>query len=1134
MKLTSGYNYKRFTLITALLCCLSTIAHALAPDYYAANSVLATGNWKRVSIAQTGISFISNTELRSMGFSDPSKVNVYGLGGQMIPEFLFDGMADDLPLVPCVRTETGLLFFGVDAFSWQSASGDTPYTHTFNPYSEDAVYFLSDRDVTTPERPHINGTPTSSTVITTFTDRRVHEVDQQAPSNTGRVLLGESFVTQNSRPFTFNLTDIADDDVTYKINFATNITGTGSSGMLNFTINGKPVGTEGVRTPPLTDSEQFMRVTQCTNTVSHTDSKFELGIKFNPSGAVNMARLDYIEVFYTRALKLNQQSLYFFEKNRNDVTLEVEGCNASTIIWDVTEPWNIRQVDYALSGTKARFNSPGGYHEYVAFNPGDKFPAVTGAKTVANQDIHGMATPDMVIIANAEFKEAAERIANLHREDGLEVYVLQPNEIYNEFAGGKQDVTAFRKLLKMWHDRPGERSIKYALLIGRPIYDHKMVSSELAGLGYTPLPIWQSSTGTMETTSYSTDDYIAMLEESNPDVFSPAIESMQVAVGRIPASTASEAMVMADKIERYMKTPDFGTWRNRIMLIADDGDNGIHFNQSEKVYSILTTTGNANAFQYDKLFLDAYKLVYTGTGAAYPDAKEKMLQAFNDGVGYINYIGHANAKSWSHENLLTWNDITSQSNRNLPWLYAATCSFGKWDNPSVSGAEYMLLNRNGGVIGIIAPSRTVYMAQNGQLNNHMANIMYTRDEEGKALTFAEAMRQAKNRYIGDDNRLRYCFMGDPALRIYNPAYTVKITEVDGQDVTGRVEEFPVIEALSKVVTKGTIIDTENNVMSDFNGTLHLQLYDAEQVITTNGNNNGVALPYNDRRIKLTSTIVEVKNGQWEATLMMPAEIQNNYSPARIVGYAYSEDGSEANGSTEKLYVYGYSTNDNTDTAGPTVSAFYLNNADYFGNGGVINTKPVVFATISDESGINLSDAGIGHKMRLTLDGNKVFDDVNQYYTQDITDPCMGNIIYPMSELTPGDHTLALTVWDNANNSTTVETSFMVGAAIEPAIRDLYTDVAPATTAVTITCEIDRPNTAVETDIEVFDLNGKRLYKASSQMTTDYYSRFSTKWDLTDNGGTRVPRGIYIYRATVRTPEGTYSSKSRKLAVTGVQ
>ena len=143
----------------------------------------------------------------------------------------------------------------------------------------------------------------------------------------------------------------------------------------------------------------------------------------------------------------------------------------------------------------------------------------------------------------------------------------------------------------------------------------------------------------------------------------------------------------------------------------------------------------------------------------------------------------------------------------------------------------------------------------------------------------------------------------------------------------------------------------------------------------------------------------------------------------------------------------------------------------------------------------------------------------------------GSVCYPLEDIEPGKHTLTLSVWDNANNSSTRKIEFNVGAAVDPVITDLSTNVNPASTSVVFAVTIDRPNSNVDCNIEVFDLSGRTVWKSNSNATTDMQSSLSISWDLKDASGVRVPRGIYLYRATVRTPEGTYSSKSRKLAVT---
>ncbi len=99
----------------------------------------------------------------------------------------------------------------------------------------------------------------------------------------------------------------------------------------------------------------------------------------------------------------------------------------------------------------------------------------------------------------------------------------------------------------------------------------------------------------------------------------------------------------------------------------------------------------------------------------------------------------------------------------------------------------------------------------------------------------------------------------------------------------------------------------------------------------------------------------------------------------------------------------------TDTVGPEVEYFYLNN-ERFETGSVVNSNSLVIARVSDASGINISDAGIGHKMSLTLDGARTFADVDSYFESDPETPGAGVIAYPLSDVAPGSHSLELTVW----------------------------------------------------------------------------------------------------------------------------
>ncbi len=1121
-------------------------ATALSPEHYVPNSVMAQGKWVKIKTSGHGMHIVTDAQLRQMGFPNPQDVHVFGLGGRHLGNALTEDNHDDLPLLPSVRTSKGTVFYATDHNTWQTADKEKPYSHTIHPYCDETYYFLSDAPVSG------NAMRKATTVAaaapesrTVFTERMVHEQELEAAGPSGCQIFGEDFRSKKTQTFQFDMPDMADDKATAFVRFAAKATGACT---LAFTANGTQLpSTKRDNITATTDMAIYCKINGSSlsregtvKEIEGLDGNLSLGIDFTYGGVLFMARLDYIELFYNRKAALNQGTLNFYADLEAGEGFTLSGCSGETVIWDVTDPADPREVDYTLSGDKASFTvTSGGYREFVAFNPESVGKAVTAAGHTANQDIHGMETPDMVIITLPQYRAGAERLAAFHTaHDGMRVAVLDTEPIYNEFSGGKRDFMAFRRLLKMWHDRgesPDGHRLQYCILMGKPLHDNKMVSSTSKTAGFTPMPIWQSYSGLRETDSYCTDDIIAMLDDVTESEFNMSRSYMRVAVGRFPVTSAQESLDMAAKVEKYVSNPNYGPWRNKVMLIADDEDNSQHFNQSQSVYNYLRSAGNGRSYLYDRLYLDSYPRVMTGIGATYPQATERMLRNYNEGVMLTDYIGHASAVGWGHEHLWDWESITSMTNRNLMFIYAATCGFAYWDEPTQSGGELLMLNPESGVIGMMVATRSVIISNNGTLNNYTMKEMFARDSKGAPRTFGEVYVRGKNNYVketSDSNKLRYAFMGDPAIRIPGGSLNVNVSKINDTEISQTdAGSYPEIAAMSTVRIEGEITDDNGNLRDDFNGTVNLQLYDAERVINTLGQGDkGKPETYNDRDKRLAATNAEVKGGRWQAVLRVPPEIQGNYSPALISCYAWSDSGIEANGACEKLYVYGYDDSATTDTEGPEIEYFYVNTPS-LAPGTAVNTSPVVFARLRDESGINISQSGIGHSLVLTIDDSDHHNGLNSYFEQDPTDPDIGTLVYPLENVTPGRHTLTLTAWDNANNVSKASIEINVGTTVDPVIYDITAVTDEANESVVFRIMTDRPYTPLRCDLGIYDLTGRRIWGTDQTLSSDLGSVISTSWDMTDSGGNRVPRGIYIYRATLETPEGTSGSKSKKIAVT---
>ena len=100
---------KHIVIIVALITTLPLWATTSLCNRYASTSKLASGRWVKIEIGASGIYQIPYSTLQSMGF-DPTKVKVYGYGGNMLPEKFSEPYIDDLPEIPILRDKNRILF----------------------------------------------------------------------------------------------------------------------------------------------------------------------------------------------------------------------------------------------------------------------------------------------------------------------------------------------------------------------------------------------------------------------------------------------------------------------------------------------------------------------------------------------------------------------------------------------------------------------------------------------------------------------------------------------------------------------------------------------------------------------------------------------------------------------------------------------------------------------------------------------------------------------------------------------------------------------------------------------------------------------------------------------------------------
>ena len=1138
MKLTSRHIFSLITIAIATVAFLHPHqALAFATDTYAPSSVLSKGRWVKVSVSTTGIHFISNSSLRSWGFTDPTKVTVHGYGGRRLADRLSRAnYTDDLPMQQSVTTAQGIYFYAIGPASW-TATGSQFY-HSLNPFSNFGYYFITDSQAADSRReiPEEGFDNVTSTPVTTFTERLYHEVDQMSPGKTGHLMLGEDFRYTRSQNFTFELPGKVDDtQVWVRSTFAA---GASSRSTVSYTVSGAEVN----QTTALAATNNYTHGSRATTVLpfKFEGNRLTLSVTYNPAGVVTFANLDGISLNYTRSIALESQQLQFSVTSPS-VTLTHQGGDVR--VWDVTDPLDICSMRTTEgSGTLSWTNTYNGRRNYVAWKPGGSFPAPAYVAAVANQDLHSAPEeyPDMVIFTVRDWAGEANRLAEFHRNspDKLTVQVVVQDEVFNEFSSGVPDVYAFRHYLKMVHDRGIEAGhpLRYALMFGRATYDNRQLTSEMKALREPVMPTWQTDDGLSLVDSFTSDDPIAMLDDDSGISLPTSVPS--VAIGRAPIHTLSNAKTFVDKVISYATASYASDWKNQVVMMADNGDSGVFMKDSERQYGNFISSESGSNMFYTKVYIDAFNII----GGQCTGGRERLHRMLDEGTMWWNYIGHGALSTLAEENVMTNTDINNMYNRRWPVLFAATCSFGMHDGPSPCGSETMLLTNNAGVIAAIAPTRESMISHNGTIAATFGSVAFERDEQGRFRTIGDICREAKTRmittasYDANNQKMYYVLLGDPALRIATPSPRVVLEQLDGQEVND--ENQCTIMARQRVRLTGSVYDETGALMDDFNGTISLSMYDAEYSTTSQGAATGGGKPtqgeqvtFEEQGAKLYAGRDSVIAGRFDVTIAMPSEVADNFRPAALNMYAKATDGREAIGCNRQFYVYGYDDSAEPDNQAPTVDYAYLNH-DTFTPGSVVNESPMFLAAVSDDIGINLSTAGIGHQMSLRLDESRSYNDVAFYYTPSADGSPSGTIAYPLENLTEGNHTLTFRVWDTSGNSATRTLNFFVEQGAQPKIFDIFTDVNPASTEANFYLSHNRPDARLTVTLDIYDMLGHRVWTTTVTDRSDMFLSAPIRWDLTDLGGRRVQRGIYIYRATVSTDGGSVQSAAKRIAVTG--
>lgn len=1090
------------------------------------HSLLRSGTWLKYSVRQEGVVKITGSQLKRTGVDlstiDPKNIGVF-MGDQgMLPMSNHDPRVDDLMEVPVevIGSEDGrfdshdaILVYcpGPDTYKIDQKTGLVDYEN--NLYSDENFFFVK---VGGAEGKRIETLPTvlgDYPIVTDYDEFAYYETDRINLLKSGRQWFGEEFGSTTQLTIRFNIDRLVPSSSLRIVSQVMSRSTMESSFILS--LNDRNVF-EQVVSPIL--NRPYSRVGTIRNDTIEFDVgalnlqesriDFTYNFKRGTSG-ISLGYLDFLLLVYNRQLYVGDKPLIFRSRSslqQRISTYELRS-DRPVRIWELANGRVVASMTTSMINQQVRFNS---FSEvlktFVAFDP-SSLEEARFEHVVENQDLHGHKAPMLLIITHPDFRTEASRLgAYRTMQCGVPSNVVTTEEIYNEFSGGKQDVTALRDYIRYLYRQPNS-VLQFVLLFGRGSYDYK--GRVLGNTNYVPLYQSENSLDPLET--YSSDDYYAFLEDHeglwSEDPFT--FHTLDIGVGRLPVKSSQEALEVVDKLIRHDRTraQQGHHWLNQVLLIADDGEANIFHSDAERVAS----KAEAENFAINRIYVDNFQQLTRPSGQHSPATMKEVELQIHKGYGIVHYIGHGSERVLMDEQIVDESVSTWQNKDRMPLFITATCEFGRHDDPFlVSSGERLLLNKQGGAIGLITTSRPVISSTGYFLNISFYDAIATNQARSSKF-LGDIFKHTKNgssRGIGSRN---FILIGDPSVEFGIRDYGIDF-QVETQSGSS------LIKGLSNVTVAGTIKGNEDALR--FDGDVMITLMNSPVQKSTRGDENA-PFHYQEQSDFIFRGVTKVQDNKFNVTLTVPKIEFQQARPLSLVAFAQSNNRKFANG--QKTLFSDTGIDSHVPEQVPPEIVLFLED-ETFSSGGLVGIHTMLIAKINDDHGIDLMNR-TDHKLFALLDDSIGFN-LGEFYHSNVDNETSGTVHLPLRGLAPGSHKINVFASDTHGNRGTSSIDFIVVESGRLSISEFYNYPNPVDTETSLALKHSRPGEDLEFTLKIFDSSGRLVYEDTGIVLESTHHVALGEWTPE-----RFHSGIYFCRVELKSlRDGAKTTKTTKLII----
>jgi len=745
---------------------------------------------------------------------------------------------------------------------------------------------------------------------------------------------------------------------------------------------------------------------------------------------------------------------------------------------------------------------------------------------------------DYLLIYYDGFQAAADSLAAWRADhlpiDGgsppFDVFTIPISALYDQFSGGRTDPSAIRNFMRAtsfsWQKPP-----TFVTFLGDASYDFKNIKGlSPAGQPGALVPTYENGFAQAGEAAkqFTTDDWL--LNVDNPTLVIPDFFG-----GRIPAADSRSALdFVLKKVLFYERQAPAGTWRDKVMLIADDNKQGdrpdilgwAHLQQTAG----LDNSHMPSHVDREYVYLHTYP---DGPGATKPDAKAAIKENVNEGVLMFNFIGHGSPFKISDETVLSDVDAGTFTNAQRPTLFvAASCDVGKFSDPTVQSlGERMVLAPNGGAVAVVSATEIAYSSLNVDLNSQFYDELFNRDPAngqyhesiGQALFTAKVLT-SNNDPFRITNNSKYQVMGDPATRLLTPRLWVDVTLHACETCTDPITE---VKRGQTTFFRGQVLDREGGSPVALDGTADLLIEDSAPLDAAP---TDPSIEYWFRAGPMFRGDVAVAGGVLQGSFVVPIEAKGG-ARGRVRAYVSGRTGGYDTDGVGSIYVQVSPGPPVTgDEEGPRITLSFASGST------IVKPDAQLRVDLQDPSGILITGHTLQNGIVVTLDENTTARvDITPSFRYLNGSHTNGNAYWTLPNLGAGAHTIKVSAADNLAAGLTASqhrSSATIGITVAetPPLQIVHAYLFPNPTQSGRSTSggqfvVDALGDSVNTLLKIYTISGRMIRSIES---FGRQGQIQIPWDGLDHEGHPLANGTYFFRVqlNVRDELGESSTKAK--------